>query len=120
LFEILPKGEQLNLVPYGNHARGAKFIDGSHWITPKLTQTINEMCLANSGFIWQIRRHVCTIIEELEQGINFSIVELNGAASEPTHIYDPNILLFLHGKNLRHITYMYEISVQPKKIIFTA
>src|SRR3970282_529777 len=31
--EILRKGEKLNLVPYGNHARGAKFIDGSHWIT---------------------------------------------------------------------------------------
>jgi hypothetical protein len=32
LFEILPKGEQLNLVPYGNHEE-QKFIDGSHWIT---------------------------------------------------------------------------------------
>jgi hypothetical protein len=25
-------------------------------------------------------------VEELEQGINFSIVELNGAASEPTYL----------------------------------
>ena len=35
LLDILRKGEKLNLVPYGNHARGAKFIDVSHWITPK-------------------------------------------------------------------------------------
>jgi hypothetical protein len=57
LFEILPKGEQLNLVPYGNHARGAKFIDGSHWIT-KMTQTINEMCLQIQVLFRQIRRYV--------------------------------------------------------------
>jgi hypothetical protein len=75
LLNILPKGEKLNLVPYGNHARGAKFIDGSHWI-----------------------------------------VELNGAASEPTHIYDPKHSIFFAWNELaRHITYMYEISVQNHK-----
>jgi hypothetical protein len=41
-----------------NHARGAKFIDGSHWITPKLTQTINEMCLQIQVLFRQIRRYV--------------------------------------------------------------
>jgi hypothetical protein len=30
---------------------------------------------------------------------NFFVVELNGAASEPTHIYDPNTPCFLHGRN---------------------
>jgi hypothetical protein len=41
LLKVLPIGERLNLVPYGNHARGAKFLDGSHWITQKLEDTIN-------------------------------------------------------------------------------
>jgi hypothetical protein len=40
LFEILQK---LNLVPYGNHARGAKF-DGSHWITPEPKQLTKCAC----------------------------------------------------------------------------
>jgi hypothetical protein len=35
---------------------------------------------------------------------------LNGAASEPTHIYDPKLLFFCM-ELARHITYMYEISV---------
>lgn len=112
LLEILPKGEKLNLVPYGNHARGAKFIDGSHWITPKLTQTINEMCLQIPGFYFGRLDVMYNNWEELERGENFSIVELNGAASEPTHIYDPKHSLFFAWKELaRHITYMYEISV---------
>jgi hypothetical protein len=52
----------------------------------------------------------------LENGKNFSIVELNGAASEPTHIYDPKHSLWFAWKELaRHITYMYEISEQNHK-----
>ena len=47
-----------------------------------------------------------------EKIINFSIVELNGAASEPTHIYDPKHSLFFAWHELaKHITFMYEISV---------
>ena len=113
---ILPKGEKLNLVPYGNHARGAKFIDGSHWISPKLTETINEMCLQIPGFYFGRLDVMYNDWEELVNGLNFSVVELNGAASEPTHIYDPRHSLFFAWKELvRHITYMYEISVQNHK-----
>ena len=50
-------------------------------------------------------------LEELEQGKNFAVVELNGAASEPTHIYDPQHSIFFAWKELtRHIRYMFEIS----------
>jgi hypothetical protein len=116
LLNILPKGEKLNLVPYGNHARGAKFIDGSHWITPKLTEIINEMCLQIPGFYFGRLDVMYNSWEELELGNNFSIVELNGAASEPTHIYDPKHSIFFAWNELaRHITYMYEISVQNHK-----
>jgi len=116
LLDILPKGEKLNLVPYGNHARGAKFIDGSHWITPKLTAILNEMCLQIPGFYFGRLDIMYNTLKELEQGDNFSVVELNGAASEPTHIYDPKNSLFFAWKELaRHITYMYEISVANHK-----
>lgn len=116
LLTVLAKGEKLNLVPYGNHARGAKFIDGSHWISPKLTETFNEMCLQIPGFYFGRLDVMFNDWEELERGEKFSIVELNGAASEPTHIYDPTHSLFFAWKELaRHITYMYEISVENHK-----
>ncbi|MFE3868470.1 D-alanine--D-alanine ligase [Flavobacterium sp. LS2P90] len=116
LLDILPKGEKLNLVPYGNHARGAKFIDGSHWITPKLTEAMNEVCLQVPGFYFGRLDVMYNTLEELEDGKNFSIVELNGAASEPTHIYDPKHSLVFAWKELaRHITFMYEISVRNHK-----
>jgi hypothetical protein len=112
LLDILPGGEKRNLVPYGNHARGAKFIDGSHWITPKLTAIMNEMCLQIEGFYFGRLDVMYNTLEEFEQGKNFAVVELNGAASEPTHIYDPKHSLWFAWRELaRHITYMYEISV---------
>jgi hypothetical protein len=116
LLDILANGEKLNLVPYGNHARGAKFIDGCHWITPKLEETINEICLQIPGFFFGRLDVMYNTFEELENGINFSIVELNGAGSEPTHIYDPkHSLLFAWKELARHITYMYEISIENNK-----
>lgn len=112
LLEILPKGERRNLVPYGNHARGAKFLDYSHLISPELTQVIDEMCLQIPEFYFGRMDVMYNTWEELEKGKNFSIVELNGAGSEPTHIYDPKHSLFFAWKELaRHISYMFKISV---------
>ncbi len=113
LKDILAKGEKRNLVPYGNHARGAKFLDYSHLISPQLTKVIDAMCLQIDEFYFGRMDLMYHTWEELEQGKNFAIVELNGAASEPTHIYDPKHSLFFAWKELaRHITYMYQISVE--------
>ena len=113
---ILPLGELKNLVPYGNHIRGAKFLDHSHKISPQLTEVINEMCLQIPGFYFGRLDIMYNTLEELEAGKNFAVVELNGAASEPTHIYDPKHSIFFARKELmRHITFMYEISVANHK-----
>lgn len=113
---ILAKGEKRNLVPYGNHARGAKFLDYSYLISPELTKVIDEMCLQIPEFYFGRMDLMYNNWEELEQGKNFSVVELNGAGSEPTHIYDPKHSLFFAWKELaRHISYMFRISVQNHK-----
>jgi hypothetical protein len=117
LHRILQKGEALNLVPFGNHARGAKFLDGSDWITPKLTKMINEVATQIPEFYFGRFDIMYNTFEELERGENFQIVELNGAASEPTHIYDPKHSIWFAWKELaRHITYMYEISIENHKM----
>lgn len=110
---ILPEGKQLNLVPFGNHCRGTKFIDASHKISAKLNETIDDMCQQIDGFYYGRMDLMYNTWEELENGKNFSIVELNGSASEPTHIYDPSHSIFFAWKEIaRHITYMFQISQQ--------
>ena len=113
---ILSKGEKRNLVPFGNHIRGAKFLDYSNLISPELTKVIDEMCLQIPEFYFGRMDLMYNSWAELEQGKNFSVVELNGAASEPTHIYDPKHSLFFAWKELaRHISYMFKISVENHK-----
>lgn len=117
LHKVLKSGEMLNLVPFGNHARGAKFLDGSNLITPKLTAMINEVATKIPEFYFGRFDIMYNTFEELERGENFQIVELNGAASEPTHIYDPKHSVWFAWKELaRHITYMYEISAENHKM----
>lgn len=116
LNKVLKIGEKRNLVPYGNHARGAKFIDASNKISPQLTDVFNEVCFQIPEFYFGRMDVMYSNWEDLEQGKNFSLVEVNGAASEPTHIYDPKHSLFFAWKELaRHITYMYQISVANHK-----
>ena len=113
ILKILPKGEKQKLVPYGNHARGAKFLDCSHWISPNLTNVIDQICLQIDGFYFGRIDLMYDNLSDLEAGKNFSIVEINGAGSEPTHIYDPRHSIFFAWKELsRHITMMYQISTQ--------
>lgn len=111
--DIIPaQGEKVNLVPLGNHCRGAKFIDGSHLISPALESVIDNVARQIPGFYFGRMDIMYNTWQELEEGHNFSIIEINGAASEPTHIYDPSHNIFYAWKELaRHITYMFRISV---------
>jgi len=86
--EILAAGETLKLVEAGNHAQGCIFRDGMHLSTPALVERINEISQKLSGFYsgrYDIR---FSNEDDLRAGKNFQIIELNGAASEATSIYD--------------------------------
>jgi membrane protein DedA with SNARE-associated domain len=87
--EILPAGEVLKLVETGNHAQGCIFRDGGHLRTDALERVIHNVSRRISGFY--IGRYDIRYDneEDFKQGRNFQIVELNGASSEATSIYDP-------------------------------
>ena len=108
---ILNKGQEFLLVPYGNHVRGAKFIDDSHLVDEKLLNIIDGVCQKVSGFYFGRMDVRYNTWEELKQGKNFSIIELNGAGSEPTHIYDPKHSVFFAWKEIiRHNKILWRIS----------
>ncbi len=103
LNEVLPLGFKKCLVPFGNHNRGTAFYDGSTYITEKLTNTFNSILDGIEGFHYGRLDIRYETLEELEQGKKFSIIELNGAKSEPTHIYDPKHSCWLGQKEIfRH------------------
>ncbi|HEY6900872.1 MAG TPA: hypothetical protein VI233_09530 [Puia sp.] len=112
LLQTIPaKGEILEPTPYGNHSRGAKFLDESHRITPALTTAIDNLCQKIPGFYFgrlDIRFHSWP---QLEKGEAFSVIEVNGAGSEPTHIYDPSHSIFFAWKEIiKHLNILSRIS----------
>jgi hypothetical protein len=85
---VLPAGEEIRLVEAGNHCQGCIFQDGGHLMSDGLLKRIDEISQALPGFFvgrYDIRY---SSDEDLERGENFRIIELNGAASEATNIYD--------------------------------
>lgn len=111
--EVLAPGVKKELVPYGNHSRGAKFIDDSALIDAQLIKSIDNICRKVQGFYYGRLDIRYNTWEELKQGKNFSIIELNGAGSEPTHMYDPRHSLFFAWKEIiRHWVILLRISRQ--------
>jgi hypothetical protein len=86
--EVLPAGATLKLVEAGNHAQGCIFRDGMRLCTPALAERIDTLSQKLTGF--HIGRYDLRYASEddLRAGRNFQIIELNGAASEATSIYD--------------------------------
>lgn len=90
---ILRKGEVKLLEPIGNHCRGTKFIDNNFLINDQLNQVFDNICLPIKGFYYGRFDLKVKSIEDLYLGKNIRIMELNGASSEPGHIYDPSSTL---------------------------
>jgi len=108
---VLQKEEELIIVPYGNHVRGAKFLDDSSLIDEELTTRIDTICKKVKGFYFGRLDIRYNDWEELKQGKNFSIIELNGSGSEPTHIYDPRHSVFWAWKEIaKHWKILYRVS----------
>lgn len=86
--EVPAAGQQVRLVEAGNHAQGCIFRDGCHLITGALEKRIDEIARRIDGFHigrFDIRYADAGAFARAEA---FEIVELNGAASEATNIYD--------------------------------
>jgi membrane protein DedA with SNARE-associated domain len=100
--EVLAVGETLKLVETGNHAQGCIFQDGMHLHTNALERAIDEISQQLPGFFigrYDIRY---PSEEDFKRGRNFRIVELNGASSEATSIYDARNSLFSAYRTLFH------------------
>jgi hypothetical protein len=114
---ILADATDFTLVPYGNHCRGAKFLDQTARITPELTRAIDTLCQQIPGFYFGRLDIKFADWDSLAQGINFTLIELNGAGSEPTHIYDPAHSVFFAWKEIiRHWRLLYKTSRLNAKV----
>ncbi|WP_162555984.1 ATP-grasp domain-containing protein [Reichenbachiella versicolor] len=113
---IPEKGEKKLIVPIGNHCRGTKFLNANHLITDQLTQTFDHISKQIDGFYFGRFDLRCSSIEDLYQGKNIKIMELNGSGAEPAHIYHPGRSLWKGYRDIKyHLDRLCDISIANKK-----
>jgi len=83
-------GEHVQLVEIGSHCRGAIFLDGGRYKTLALEEAVDRVSKAFPGFHFGRYDVRTPSVEALQRG-EFKVIELNGVASEATHIYDPAV-----------------------------
>ena len=111
LHDIPAEGEDILLVPIGNHSRGTKFLNANHLITPELTAQFDRISQSIAGFYYGRYDIRCRTIDDLTTGNHLKIMELNGAGAEPAHIYQPGFSIREAYRVLfHHWSVLYRIS----------
>lgn len=93
-------GEIVLLEPIGNHKRGTTFIGGQHLRNAAVQAVVEKIVAAVPGFYFGRFDLKAPSLEAFARGEGWKIMELNGAFSEPGHIYDPDEKLWRAWRDL--------------------
>lgn len=117
LLKVPALGKQVELEPIGNHCRGTTFLNGNQYIDKPLEKVFDKIALEMEGIHYGRFDMKCKSMELLKEGKEFKILEFNGIASEPAHIYDPAYATSQAYRDIfSHWKIIYQLSkVQRKK-----
>lgn len=115
LNDILLDGEIKVLNTIGNHNRGTKFLNFTPQVDDKLVSFFDELCKKIPNFQFGRFDIKCNSLDELKEGKNFQVMELNGVNAEPVHIYQTGFSIFEAYKVLfTQWSTIQKISIQNK------
>jgi hypothetical protein len=93
------------------------FRDGSHLWSAELERRIDEIARHFQGFFFGRFDVRYGDANELRAGCGFSIIELNGAMSESTNVYDPDWSLLMAYRTLcRQWRVLFEIGKANRRL----
>ena len=111
LSQIPANGQKLVLEPIGNHCRGTTFLNGNHYIDTQLETVFDKIGFQMENIYYGRFDFKYQSIEDLKKGKHFKILEFNGVAGEPAHIYDPDYPILQAYKDIfQHWKIIYQIS----------
>lgn len=121
LAQVPAVGEEVELEPIGNHSRGTTFLNGNHHHSQQLEKVFDQIAFQMKDIYYGRFDLKCESIATLSEGKNWKVMEFNGVAGEPAHIYDPAYPVWKAYRDIyRHFKIIYEISqAQHKKGIAT-
>lgn len=93
LGEVPVQGVRVPLIFVGNHCKGAIFRDGAGHTTPALTARVERFARSIPDFYFGRIDVRFASLAALGRGEGFRVIEVNGAGSEATHVWDPRTTL---------------------------
>jgi hypothetical protein len=110
LDEVSATGESIRLAFAGSHSRGAIFRNGTHLVTPDMEAQFDAIAKRLPEFHFGRFDVRFEDFAELQRGRGFTIVEINGAGAESTHIWDRRTGLLEAWRDLmRQYRWLFEI-----------
>ncbi len=115
---VIEKNKEYQLSVIGNHCKGTQFINGNHLISKELISTFDILNAKIPGWFYGRIDIKYDNFEDLKNGKNFKILEINGIISEPTHMYDTEKSTYFSAlKSIRnHWKIAFEIATTNHKI----
>ena len=110
LEQVPAAGETIRLAFAGSHSRGAIFRNGTHLVTPEMEARFDEIARRLPEFHFgrfdvRFERFI-----DVQRGHGFTMVEVNGAGAESTHIWDRRTRLVQAWRDLmRQYRWLFEI-----------
>lgn len=108
------EGESVQLSFIGSHTMGCKFTNDSHLLTPELEAEICKIADSQPGFNFGRLDVKAPSMEAFQQG-DFVVIEVNGVASLPTNMFDPEHSL-LQGYRIffEHARHLVKAAVEQR------
>jgi hypothetical protein len=103
-------GEPIRLAFAGSHSRGAIFRNGTHLVTPAMEERFDAIARALPEFHFGRFDVRFEAFASVQRGEGFTILEINGAGAESTHIWDRRTGLLQAWRDLmRQYKWLFEI-----------
>jgi hypothetical protein len=110
LEQVPAAGEAIRLAFAGSHSRGAIFRNGTHLVTPEMEARFDEIAQRLPEFHFGRFDVRFERFSDVQRGHGFTMVEVNGAGAESTHIWDRRTGLLRAWRDLmRQYRWLFEI-----------
>lgn len=109
--DLVPaRGVAIRLAFAGSHSRGAIFRNGTHLVTASMEAAFERIARRLPEFHFGRFDVRFENFSDLQQGTGFTIVEINGAGAESTHVWDRRTGLLTAWRDLmRQYRWLFEI-----------
>lgn len=115
LERVPPAGKLVRLALVGSLRVGGLYRDAREHVTPALTARVDAIAKSIDQFYFGRFDVRFATVERLRAGEDFTIIEVNGAGSEPIQVWDPDrSILSAYRESFRVQSMMFEIAAENR------